>query len=378
MKAQTLKISYSVWKTIAQANPTLTPYFHEDDGVTEQGSAYIGTDEYVYITRIVDDTWLDFDANFPVGTRVAVARRDDAFANIVGLGNVPKSRKTSDGKTIVSTWPTEGSRKTVITANWADKSTWYYDSAYVEADLTTPTVSGTAYQLSNTTVVDTVHGKITGEGSLTRADGKPFLVSVSGTVSGTTNVFTEVDPHTGVGDFTLDYTTGTLTFNPTIDIDTEVRATYCTPTSSTFIFGPTPGKTLMVKDVEVQFSMNLEITDTVTFEAYGFVDVFAPHLLQSNGGPLPSGYKIPLSKTTYKTMMDYVNEASGSLPVITKLGGTSWRGMPDDVVVFPWNYQAMTALSSAAGMEVRIKLEHDIPFEGDVATVTFYCLSEDA
>ncbi len=287
-------------------------------------------------------------------------------------------KTTADGKRIVSIWPTEGSRKTVITANWADKTTWYYSATHTSDDVATPTVSGTIYQLSSDWIIDTAHGKITGEDALSHPGGSPLRVTVSGTVSGTENNYTEVDPHNGVGDFTLDYATGELTFSPPLADDTVVMSSYCKAGSSLFVFGPSAGKFLKIKDVEVQFSSNLVITDTVTFEAYGYVDVFAPQYLQSNGGPYPPGTKIPLSKTVYKTMMDYVNEANGALPVITKLGGNGWRGMPDDVVIFPWNYQAMTTLSSEAGMEIRINLEHDTPFEGDVATVTFYCLSEDA
>lgn len=99
---KTLKISYSVWKQVVQANAGFVPYFHEDDGVTQQGSAYAGTDEYIYVTRIVDDTWADFDASFPVGTRVAVARRDDAVANIIGLSGIPTSARTSTGAMIIA------------------------------------------------------------------------------------------------------------------------------------------------------------------------------------------------------------------------------------------------------------------------------------
>jgi len=375
-KAQCLNISYDVWESIVQSNG-FTAYFVEDDGVTQQGTVFADTDVYIYVSRVVDDTWASFDGSFPLGTRITVARNDDAIANIVGLSGIPYTHRTGDGKQIVSTWPTEGSRKTVITSNWADKTTWYYGATVADHEVASVTTSGTVYQLSNTHIVDTGHGKITGEDDLTDANGRSFRPSVSGTVSGTTTVYTEVDPHTGTGDFTLDYDTGEVTFDPALPIDAEVKASYHYAGSSSYTFGPSPGKKLMVKDVEVQFSTDLVLTDTVSFEAFGYVDVFAPQYLQSNGGPYPSGTKIPLSKTVYKTMMDYVNEANGALPNITKLGGDGWRGMPSDVVIFPWNYQAMTALSSAAGMEIRIKLEHDIPFDGSVATVTFYCLSED-
>ena len=59
------------------------------------------------------------------------------------------------------------------------------------------------------------------------------------------------------------------------------------------------------------------------------------------------------------------------------IGGPGWRGCQVPITVFPWNYQAAMSLSSAAGMEIRINLEHDKPFGGSYATATLYCLSED-
>lgn len=284
---------------------------------------------------------------------------------------------TTDGKPVHSVWPTEGSRVTVISPNWCDPTTWYYSAAHVGHDTATPTTSGSVYQLTHSTVIDTNHGKITGEDNLLDSEGRSFRVMVSGTVSGTDYNYTEVDPHTGAGDYTLDYDTGEITFSPALAQDATVMACYHRENGSTFVFSPTAGKSLMIKDVEVQFSEDIDLTDSVLFQAYGPIDVFAPYLLISNGGPYPSGTKIPLKTTKYKTMIDFVNEANGALPAIPKLGGESWRGLPDRIHVFPWRYQAMTALNSSIGMEVHIKLEHDIPFGGSVATATFYCLSED-
>lgn len=98
-QAQILNVSYSVWKTVAQANTSFIIYWHVDDGATEQGSAFIGTDEYIYTTRVVDDTWTDFNTNFP--TRTAVSRRDDAIATIVGTSNVPSIKRSLDGTPLV-------------------------------------------------------------------------------------------------------------------------------------------------------------------------------------------------------------------------------------------------------------------------------------
>ena len=97
MKAQILNVSYSVFKEIAQKNG-FQVYFYEDEVSTEQGSAYIGNPEYVYTTRIVSDTWDDFDDTFPNTSRHTVGRRDDAFALIVGTIVKPPTPREVDGR----------------------------------------------------------------------------------------------------------------------------------------------------------------------------------------------------------------------------------------------------------------------------------------
>jgi hypothetical protein len=42
----------------------------------------------------------------------------------------------------------------------------------------------------------------------------------------------------------------------------------------------------------------------------------------------------------------------------------------------PFRYGTVRTLKSSLGIELRVKLTHDIEFEGDVATCTFYCTSE--
>jgi hypothetical protein len=120
------------------------------------------------------------------------------------------------------------------------------------------------------------------------------------------------------------------------------------------------------------------IRDTVLFQAWGPVDIFAPQYLQSNGGPFPSGYKIPLgAPTTYKGMKDYVNEAARAYVAYPSIGGEGWRGLARPTLIFDWDYQRATALRSSLGIELRITLQHDAPFGGSMATATFYCSSED-
>lgn len=99
MLAEVLNVSCHVFKDIAQNN-SFTVYFFPEDGVAdaEMGFAFCGTEEYIYCARVVDDSWVEFDTTFPAGTRVDVARKDDALALIIGVETVPELKRTPDGR----------------------------------------------------------------------------------------------------------------------------------------------------------------------------------------------------------------------------------------------------------------------------------------
>jgi hypothetical protein len=223
--------------------------------------------------------------------------------------------------------------------------------------------------MPHSSIIDVYHGKLWEEEQLEAT----HRVSVEVDEGGGWAAKTEVDPHDGIGDYTIDYAAGTITFSPAIGTGANVRASYYRANGSQFILAPDPGKTLLIKSAEVQFSADIEMTDTVIFETFGYVDVFAPQLMPG----IPSGTKIPLKKTVYKTLQQFIDESNGAYPSIPAIGGSGWRGVQSPVTVFPWNYAAALPLSAAAGMEVRIYCEHDLPFVGSYATATFYCLSED-
>jgi len=91
----------------------------------------------------------------------------------------------------------------------------------------------------------------------------------------------------------------------------------------------------------------------------------------------PAGTKIPLGNPiVYKSMGDFQNEATRAYPTYPLLGGSSWRGMTQGIVVFDWDYISSTVLRADTGMEVRLRLQHDVPFGGFYATATFYCTSD--
>jgi hypothetical protein len=258
-----------------------------------------------------------------------------------------------------------------MTHNWCDKTTWYTTAIREVAEVATDLGAHTVYALANAPMVDVYHGKISGEDDLLDSGGFSYRVVV--TVNGQPK--TERDPHLPTsGDFSVNYTAGQVTFFTTLNPSDVVLVTYHRVVNSIWRLTPKIGTVLKIARVEAQFSTDIEINDTIIFQARGLVDAFAPQLMPG----IPSGTIIPLgSPVVYKTMMDFINEANGAYPVIPALG-TNWRGTPVSIVTFPWDYNALTSIPAAAGMDIELRLVHDVPFGGYAATAAFYCLSEGA
>jgi len=282
---------------------------------------------------------------------------------------------TKDNVLRVSVESTEGSRYTAITPNWTDKTTWYFKSIKVSGQTLVDSGDHTNYDSpTGKCWIDNYHGKYSDEDFITTEEGyvprlKVYVDDVEKT---------EQDPHDGYGgDFIVDYRNSRVTFlTPLSESETITVDTY-EVNGSDWILRPQSGKKLKIVSTEVQFSSNISIKDSVTFQPYGLVDVFAP---QYTPTPYPSGTKIPLGNPTiYKSQIDYINEANGSKPPIpaTTCQTPTWRDLDVDVITYPWNYQAVTEIFGNYGMEILVKLQHDVELGGSLATATFYCLSYD-
>jgi len=293
--------------------------------------------------------------------------------------NKPLEAQTSDNVLRVSVERPEGSRYTAITPNWCDNRTWYYKAAKQLGQTLTDQGDHIHYRSPSypKAWVDNYHGRYSNEDFLTTEAGDVPRLKVY--VDGVPK--TEQDPHDGSGgDYTVDYTNGEVVFLSALTGTEVVTADVYEVNGSEWILKPEAGKKLKIVSAEVQFSRDISIKDSVKFQPYGLVDVFAPQYLDTADppGPYPSGTLIPLGNpVVYKTMADYINEANGAKPPIpaTTEGSPTWRDLTVDVVTYPWDYQAVTELSGAAGMEVRVSLEHDVELGGMIATATFYCLS---
>lgn len=278
----------------------------------------------------------------------------------------------SGGRMVVSTEKTDKASITFYSQDWTDRTTWSECAIRVieeQAEL----VESKTFKLKNKFVIDSYHGKITNEDFLKDGSGNSFRVTVK--IDGVKKI--EQDPHFGTGgDYIFDYDEGLILF--TEDVKGIVTVTYHYATISRFTVKPMPGKKLTLVSVECQFSLDIELRDTAVFQAYGYVIAFAPQLAQSKGGPYPDMMKIPLGNPLrYKSIGDFQNDAIKSYTTYPAIGGNSWRGATQPMLVFDWDYINGKALYASKGMELRIFLEHDESFAGYYATATFYCGSED-
>lgn len=288
------------------------------------------------------------------------------------MANFGKNPKTSASVQRVAIEKSDQNKVTIISHDWTDPTTWHSNAVRVVDEVATNSGDNQEYHLANPWVIDNYHGKMSKEDYRTDDEGNSYRVVVK--VNDVTK--TEQDPHYGSGgDYTIDYLDGYVNFLSALAPSDEVKVTYHYATDSKFTIKPDDGTQLSIFYVEVQFSKDVELNDSTYFQPKGYVDVFAPQYTPS---PYPSGTLIPLgSPTIYKTMRDYQNDANRSYPTCPAIGGTGWRGMDDDIVVFVWDYTSSTILRSDYGMQIEIFLEHNEPMSGSYATVTFYCLVED-
>lgn len=262
----------------------------------------------------------------------------------------------NDGQLVVAANAPHGTRNTIFTFNWCDKTTWYQDAARVVDETATDSGNHLTYTLAHEYVIDTYHGKLSGEDYLVDSNSNSYRVVVK--VDGSTK--TEQDPHYGTGgDYTVNYEDGEITFLSSQGSST-VTVTYHYAQSSKFIVNPGVMDYELPR-VEVQFTKDVIITDSVRFQVTAPIG--------------PGGTRIPvINPMVYKTMFDFINDCDGNYPVLPSFSTSSWRGLPQDILTIPWNYAAVIELIGANGMQLEVFLDHDEPFGGTSATGTFYFL----
>lgn len=251
-----------------------------------------------------------------------------------------------------------GASTKIWSHDWTNPTTWYSQAIRVVGEIATDAGAHTVYNLSQGNIIDTYHGLLTQEDYLKDAAGNSYRVTLK--VNGTAR--NEQDPHVGSGgEYIVNYALGKVTFLVALQAGDEVKVTYHYANGSQFVVRPAAGKVLLVDEVETQFSADIAMSDTILSQPYALV----------------SGTMIPIGNPmTFKTVRDLMNDSTRSWPSYPAMGGSGWRGLQQPTLVIDWDYLRGTLLSSAAGAELRLRLEHDTPLGGSFATSTFYCTTE--
>lgn len=294
-----------------------------------------------------------------------------------------KIRADASGYLLTTAMMAGGDKVYLHSPNWCNKTTWYEGSEMIVEETLVDTGDGLTFRsgTNKKNWIDMSHGLMTDEDYLIQLAGpidtvghKKWIPIV--TVDGVEKTESYLD--TMDGDYQIDYRNGRVTFNAS-QTGKEVKATYWAAKSGTFTIAPLPGKILTIVHVELQFSSNIILTDTMIFQAYGYLGAFAPQLVDNVN--TFDNTLIPIGKPTYyKRASDYINEANGIYPITPAWGGTGsqgWRGLSYELLTFPWNYMTRTDLRADAGMRVLISMAQDNEMIGELATITFYCTSTD-
>lgn len=318
-----------------------------------------------------DKTILDGDTTNPAGGLLA-AHDSTAVVAIeqVQLANI---QQDSDMRLEVATGPPVGlTERVLVSPNLCDATTWYQQSTRVTDEAATDSGDGLTFNLANSNVIDLYHGKVYDEYHVRQDGGAEYAV----VVKVDTVEMTQREPFASSGgDYTVDYANGTITFGSS-QAGSTVEVSYNYAGSSVWSVIPSSGKRLDIQYAEAQFSSDLEMTSSMIVSIHGYVDVFAPQLMVSNGGPIPDGTVIELDRWPYQTIDNIIEEAVSAQPVIPIIG-TNSRGTTTTRQIFPFRYNAARDIRNAYGMMLCIQMGDDVPWDGERASVTFYSVERD-
>ena len=246
-----------------------------------------------------------------------------------------------------------GAALDVSTHNFCDKTTWCYGSKRVY-DEKPSIIDSKSVQLKNNYIIDVVHGKLSKEDSMLSS--YKVIVTCDGTDVCEYTPF-ESDYEDCI--YTVDYENGVITFDEDIT-DKEILVTYSYAVSSEWRLIPQEGKKIVIEKSEVQFSDNIAYTDAIDFEIWAY-----------DANDLPN--KKIINRNSYKSVHNFVDEASGAYPIIPPVGDKK-----QPTIGFPFNYNTVTEINSKFGVELIIKTRNNRVLGGERSTATFYCTIHDA
>lgn len=385
-----LFVSYGTIKQVL----TIIPSFYVQNSVGYELFA-VGESVCIASRIILSDTSniSDFETNLK-SKCISAASPDDAIV----LGNIANkvpfvTPKDPNGIALTIAEPRTGLEVVYATHNFCDRTSWFGDSARSSDEVLTDSGDGYTFTSAHINWVDMVSGRVLDDDGHVQEQkdlnpSDPHGYSIIVKVDGYDKTAREPFELSG-GDYEIFYDDGYVKFFES-QAGKTVTASYSYENGSTFYVRPLPGKILSIEAAEADFSSNIVQKDTIEYSVWGYVDVFAPQYLIANGGPYPSGTKIPVKTGLYKRYTQILREAIGAYPTLPANGASPEemaldyktfrrisRGSKDDTQSTPFRYATTRDLRHSYGMELRVKLIHDRSFDGESCTLTFYATSKD-
>lgn len=377
-----LNVSYQTAQNLLTKVPTY--YIQQGDG--DYDIFIIGESDYVFCHTVSGGEKTDFETNYKASC-TSVPSKDDAIV----LGKVANKipfviPKNSQGIPLTITEPRTGDEVIISTHNLCDPVTWFTTSERIVEETLT---SSDGYKWDSVSVnwVDMISGRVQGDDRLAAEQmalnpldphGYQVVINVDGYDKEMRTPFL-----TSGGDYEVFWEDGYVKSFEDWTGKT-VLASYSKSINSEFTLKPLPGKVLNIEAAEADFSLDVEMLDTIEYNIYGYAAVFAPQL------GLPEGTKIMIQQNKYKRLSQIVNESIGSYPIIDVYGSSeasrslptkeyrkTTRGMKSKTQSIPFRYATVRSMQDSLGIELRVRLSNDNAFNGDLATCTFYCTSQD-
>lgn len=275
-----------------------------------------------------------------------------------------------------------------FSVNFCDKTTWYHDAIEViDEAVGTGDGAATTFNLAHGTnadagerIIDLSHGKVSDENNLPNQSGNfrqmgsgygntyPYslsgyvpVVKIDG-VEQTERAYGEV----AGGDYTIDYTTGEITFfvAPANGLGITVTYWYVPAAVGPKVrIVPSTGKRYMIDRVEIQSSPDSCPKSDIVMGVYA-------------GAAPPNGVLIE-RPTIVKNIYDIVNWAYGSRPQIEIQGGGATRALTHQINIHQVLYATEVPLLSSSLMYMEVSLAQPVEFDGTWATVVIYGVEED-
>lgn len=298
--------------------------------------------------------------------------------NYRSLSTTPMLLRQPDGIPLQSFSPRDGEEWIIGTHNFCDPCSWFGDSVRVTNESLSDSGDGYCFTSLHEYWIDLTSGRMHNEDFWIQNQkdlnpGNPHGYELIIKVDGYEKTAREPFKTSG-GDYEIFYKDGYINFFESQSGKT-VTADYSYATTNTFYIRPVSGKSLLIEEAEADISEDTEMTDTISYSAWHF-----------------DGEKYVMdSEYRYKRVAQIITEARGCYPSFHAVGASTAdkqisnmedfrrksRGMKYSRQAIPFQYSTVKWLRSCYYQELRVYTEDSLAFNGENATMTFYCTERD-